>query len=133
MATTNGKSGPDPIPFRSLLFAHGSLRPPSPLSFSLNLRLTHEHTETMRKTKRMLKGLRLDRHEKGACATVCKMYTRTCIPLARLREGISLPRRVHGDCVRGRINPFATLHLPEKRFERKCVTLGASHICTPPG
>lgn len=63
-----------PLPFRRLLFAYCP-RPSSSLPFSLNLRLTHEHTETMRKTKRMLKGLKPDRHEKGECATACKMYT----------------------------------------------------------
>lgn len=106
-----------PPPFRRLLFRPWSPRPSLSLPFSLNLRLTHEHTETMRKTKRMLKGLQPDRHEKGECATACKMYTRTCIPLARLREGTPPLPTVCTEtvCACGRINPFAALHLPEKR------------------
>jgi len=60
----------------------------------------------------------------------CKMYTRTCIPLAWLHEGISLLRRMHRDCARGRINPFATLHLPEKRPRESAWCLRASHVYT---
>lgn len=71
--TSNRKSDPDPLSLSALALFHPSSSIAFPLS--LSLRLTHEHTETMRKTKRTLKGLSRGQAWGKGSAPWCAKYT----------------------------------------------------------